>query len=71
MAYRPTYNLHNNIKVYPLHNYSMSGKRVHGLLHITSTNLSIFSQFLARVTLILQFTKNKIYPKKLRINKYC
>ena len=33
-------------------------KRVYGLLCITVTNVSIFSQFLAKITLILHYTKN-------------
>jgi len=33
-------------------------KRVYGLLCITVTNLSIFSQFLAQITVIVHFTKN-------------
>jgi len=39
--------------------YTVSGKkRVYGLLCITVTNLSIFSQFLAKITVIVHFTKN-------------
>ena len=39
--------------------YTVSGKkRVYGLLCITVTNLSIFSQFLAQITVIVHFTKN-------------
>ena len=42
------------------------------LLCITVTNLSIFSQFLAQITLIVHFTKTyKIYRENLCIAKYC
>ena len=51
---------------------TVSGKKVYGLLCITVTNLSIFSQFLAKITLIVHFTKTcKIYPENLCIAKYC
>jgi len=33
-------------------------QKVHGFLYITLTNLSIFSQLLARIILISQFTEN-------------
>jgi len=46
------------IKNLCLNNCAVSGKKVYGLQCITLTNLSIFSWFLARIILILHFTKN-------------
>jgi len=47
-------------------------KRVYGLLCITLTNFGIFSLFLARITLILHYTKTyKIRHENLFIAKYC